>query len=302
MDTQTETTETESEVVPEEEAREVPVEELTPVERPTAEPRQSRQERKAKRLDVESAQRERDEIKARFETEAQERQRLATELAEIRGRLQERQQQTQQIDKNEQTKSKVAELRKQAKFHLFLSAKAQDQATADKEWDEHKRLEDEANDLRDEMRDAERWEKRRGEITQSLPNGSAQAERARIDAKFPWLEASEEAQALADARMKALLKSGRPGSRETAYEAIAWAGQKLGLGGGGGSPTNGQRQLYSGIPSGEGPGGGGDNRKTIKMGRHEEALARAAYSHLEAKDAYKQWAKDMSARMSDNDE
>jgi hypothetical protein len=38
------------------------------------------------------------------------------------------------------------------------------------------------------------------------------------------------------------------------------------------------------------------------MGRDEEALARAAYSHLEAKDAYKQWALDMSRRMTDNDD
>ena len=301
METQTETTETESEdVAPEPEAREVTVE-TAPEERPAAEPRSIRQGRKAQRLDVESAQRERDEIKARFQTEAQERQRLATELAEIRGRLQERQQQTQQVDKNEQTKSKISELRKQAKFHLFLSAKAQDQSTADKEWDEHKRLEDEANDLRDDMRDDARWEKRRGEITSSMPDPAMQAERQYIDARFPWLEGSQEAQALADGRMRVLTKSGRPANRETAMEAITWAGQKLGLGGGGTVPTNGQRQLYSGIPSGEGAGGG-DSRKTIKMGRDEEALARAAYSHLEPKQAYKQWAKDMASRMADNDD
>lgn len=302
MDTQTETTETETDVTPEVETTEIPVETAPERETPqaTERPPLSRKDRKRERIDVEAAQRERDEIKKRFETEAQERQRLANELAEMRGRLEERQQQTQQVDRQAQTKSKIAELRKQAKFHLFLSAKATDQATADREWDEHKRLEDEANDLRDDMRDEARWEKRRGEITSNLPDPTAQAEVNFLNTRFPWLEGSKKAQALADVHMREMIAAGSPATRETAVAAIAWAGKTLGLGGNGTAPTNGQRALYNGIPSGEGAGSGNE-RKTIKMGRHEEAMARAAYPHLEAKDAYKQWAKDVTARLNDDE-
>jgi hypothetical protein len=300
MDTQTETTETESEdVAPEPETREVPVE-TTPEEKPVVE-RQSRQERKAKRLDVESAQRERDEFKTRLDAESRERQRLADEVAEIRRTEQQRQQQTKQVDKHEQTKKKIAELRTQAEHQLRASAAAPNEAMAKGAWNEYRRLEDEANDLRDDMRDEARWEKRRGEITSSLPNEAMREEKAYLSARFPWLETSVEGRALADGRLNALVASGKPATRETAVAAIAWAGHQLRLGGNGTAPTNGQRQLYAGIPSGEGAGGG-DNRKTIKMGRDEEALARAAYSHLEAKDAYKQWAKDMAAHMTDNDD
>jgi len=83
-------------------------------------------------------------------------------------------------------------------------------------------------------------------------------------------------------------------------EAITYAAAKLGIGGQS-APTDAQRQRYAGIPGGEGAGGGNE-RKTIKMDRHAEALAKAAYPHLEAKDAYRQWAKDVSQRMNAEDE
>jgi hypothetical protein len=40
----------------------------------------------------------------------------------------------------------------------------------------------------------------------------------------------------------------------------------------------------------------------VKMGRHEEALAKAAYPHLEAKDAYRQWAKEVGSRTGGEDD
>jgi hypothetical protein len=265
----------------------------TPVERPQ---QSERKNRKAQRLDVEAAQRARDEIQKTLEAERAERQRIDRELAEMRGRLTERERSTQTQDKHAQTRDKIAALRKQAKAHLFFSAQAKDPNQSEKEWEEHQRLMDEADDLRDSMRDESRWEKRRGEIQQGV-NPEVLQEKMYFSAKFPFLEGNRRAQALADAEFSELVQGGRPANRQTMEQAITSAAKTLGLGGQS-APTESQRARYGGIPAGEGAGGGNE-RRTIKMGRHEEALAKAAYPQLEAKDAYKEWAKSMAARQDD---
>lgn len=299
MGTDVEPVETEEPVATEEATTDVEVPpapdvEKTPVERPVSSDRKTR---KMQRLDVEAAQRARDEIQRTLEAERQERQRIDRELAEVRGRLAERDRSTQSEDKHAQTRDKIAALRKQAKAHLFFSSQAKDPTQAEKEWDEHQRLMDEADDLRDSIRDEGRWEKRRGEIQQQGGDPQVAQERAYLSAKYPFLEDNLEARALADAKFKVLVGSGKPRSRQTMEQAITDAARTLGLGGQS-TPTNAERMRYGGIPSGEGPGNGTE-RRTIKMGRHEEALAKAAYPHLEAKDAYKQWAKDIAGRQDD---
>ena len=298
MDTQTETTteDTGADVQPEEALTEVTAEPTR--EQPVERPQQSRKDRKRERVDVEAAQRERDEIRRTLEAERNERARIDRELAEMRGRLEERARTGQQQDKHAEAKSKIESLRDQAWSQLALSAQAKDPAEAARFRKEYQRLMDEADDVRDEIRANQRWEKQRGEISQAMPDPQAQAELTYLNTRFPWLADNEDAQALADSRLKILLQKGAPGNRETAVAAITWAAQQLKIGGQT-APTNGQRQLYAGVPAGE--GAGGDERpRSVKMGRHEEAMARAAYPHLPAKDAYKQWARDMVE--SDNDE
>jgi hypothetical protein len=270
--------------------------ERTPVERPQ---QSDRKNRKAQRLDVEAAERRAQEIQKTLESERAERQRMDRELAEMRGRLTERERASQGDDKHAKTRDQIAALRKQAKAHLFFSAKATDPNQADKEWEEHQRLMDEADDLRDSMRDESRWEKRRGEIQQQLPNQAHQQAIIGHETQFPWLLNNQEAIETADVRLTYLLNKGAEMNRQTVASALAWTAQKMGLGGHT-PPTESQRARYGGIPAGEGAGGGNE-RRTIKMGRHEEALAKAAYPQLEAKDAFKQWAKDVAARQGDNE-
>jgi hypothetical protein len=268
----------------------------TPVERPQP---GDRKNRKAQRLDVEAAERRAQEVQRTLEAERAERQRMDRELAELRGQMTERQRQSQGEDKHAQTKDKIAALRRQAKAHLYFSAQAKDPAQSEKEWDEHQRLMDEADDMRDSMRDESRWEKRRGEIQQTGVNPEVLQEKMYFSAKYPFLEGNRRVQALADAEFGELVQGGRPANRQTMEQAITSAAKALGLGGQS-TPTDGQKARYGGVPAGEGAGGGSE-RRTIKMGRHEEALAKAAYPHLEAKDAFKQWAKDVAARQSDDE-
>jgi len=299
METQTETVETETpDVEPVEATTEV---ETTPVETPAAvdRPPSDRKNRKAQRLDVEAAERRAQEFQRSLETERQERQRIEREVAEMRQERQQRDRQTQSQSQAEQTKEKIASLRRVAQMHLARSAQLQG-AEAQKAWDEFQRCEDEARDLRDEMRDNERWEKRKGELQQQMPNPQATQALAGHETAYPWLTTNQEAVNMADTRLTYLMNAGRPLNRQTVVEALSWTARAMGLGGH--QPaTDAQRARYGGIPGGEGAGNG-EGPRTIKMGRHEEALAKAAYPQLEAKQAYKQWAKDVAARQSGDDD
>lgn len=297
MDTQTETTEDTADVAVEEATTEVAAE---PRETPAAPvERQTRRDRKRERVDVEAAHRERDEVRRQLESERSEREKMSREVAELRGRMEERERLGQQQSKSDELKVKVNTVRNQAWTMMERAATAKTPEESRQFRDEYQRLMDEADDLRDEQRDAARWEKRRGEIASSMPNPTAQADMAWLSATYPWLPSNEDAQVLADSRIKLLTQKGRPLNRETVAEAIAWAAKQLKIGGHT-AATNGQRQLYAGIPSGE-TAGGDDRPRSIKMGRHEEALARATYPNLEAKDAYKQWARDMVERQNDDE-
>lgn len=295
METQTETETTEPEVVTEEATTDVTVEPEKKTETPERQP--NRRDRKNQRIDVESAQRERDEFKNRLEAAERRDRERERELAEVRGRLEERAAQGQQQNKHAETKSKIETLRDQAWTMMERAAMSKTPEESAKFRKEHQRLMDEADDLRDEIRAGSRWEKQRGEIGQALPDPQAQAERSFLDSRFPWLASNPKAQMYADVELKSLIAAGEPATRETAIKAITTVANYLKLGGTS-SPTNGQRQLYSGVPSGEGAGGD-DKPRSIRMGRHEEALARATYPQLEAREAYKQWAKDMVERQND---
>jgi hypothetical protein len=270
----------------------------TPVERPQSSDRKSR---KAQRLDVEAALKAREEIQKTLEAERAERQRIDRELAEMRGRLTERERSTQTQDKHAQTRDKIAALRKQAKAHLFFSAQAKDPTQSEKEWEEHQRLMDEADDLRDSMRDESRWEKRRGEIQQTGVDPGLIQEKMYFAAKFPFLDGNRRVQALADAEFSELVQGGRPANRQTMEQAITSAAKTLGLGGQS-QPTESQRARYGGVPAGEGAAGGNEPRK-IRVGRQEDALAKAAMNvinpHLDSKAAVKEWARLMARNEDD---
>lgn len=297
MDTATETVETgdeevaiepatqDVEVTPSEPAEQTPTDKPVPIDRKS---------RKQARLDVEAAEKRATEFQSQLSQERAEGARRDREIAEMRGQLAERARHGENVNQQTEALKKIGELRRQARSHLFFAAQTKDDSAAERAWSEHDRLNDEANDLRDELRDGERWAKRRGEIQQSMPNPAAAQAMMGHETQFPWLLSNQEAVSRADSELTRLVNMGHPFNRQTAVMALTWTAKAMGLGGHS-VPSEAQRARYGGIPGGEGPGSGNTPR-TIKMGRHEEALAKAAYPQLEAKDAYKQWAKDVSAR------
>jgi len=86
---------------------------------------------------------------------------------------------------------------------------------------------------------------------------------------------------------------GKPKTLATFEDAIALAREEMG----GAKRTAGERSRFSGVAA---RGNGASSVKKpseIRMGPHERAMAREAYSHLPEDQAYKKWANDMARRM-----
>lgn len=297
METKTETVDTDDEVVTEPATQDVevpaadPPEQLTPVERPVNGDRKSR---KQARLDVEAAEKRYTETQQELARERQEGQRRDREIAEMRGQLQGRARQGENVSKQTEAMDQAAELRKQARSHLFFASQARDESAAEKAWKEHDKLNREAARIENNLDRDEWWEQKRGEVTRDIPNPQVAAALTGHETQFPWLLTNQEALSRADSELTRLQQAGHPLNRQTAIMALTWTAKAMGLGGHT-PPTDAQRARYGGVPGGEGAGGAAGPR-TIKMGRHEEALAKAAYPQLEAKDAFKQWAKEVGNR------
>lgn len=241
----------------------------------------------------EAAVRENAELKARVaaaETAAQEAHR----------RIEERERSSQVQSESQKNQERIAQLRRQAKTHLAMSAQAKDPATAEKEWAEFERLNDEANDIRSEMKDAERWEKRKGEIRGSIPDQGLMEEKQYFQAKYPWVATSVEGRSLADGRFAALVNSGRPATRQTMEEAITYAAKMLRLGGGGTqSPASRSAYVGTGQRDGESDGGGSGGSMTAEDVRNNIALKRMAlstYNKLDENEAYARFAKEIGSK------
>jgi len=241
----------------------------------------------------EAAVREAAELRARVQAAEQAAQ-------DVQRRLEERERSSQVQSEAQKSQERIATLRRQAKTHLAMSAQAKDPATAEKEWAEFERLNDEANDLRNEMKDAERWEKRKGEIRGSMPDQNLMEEKQYFQAKYPWVSTSVEGRSLADGRFAALVNSGRPATRQTMEEAITYAAKMLRLGGGG-TQNPASRNAYVGMGQrdGESDGGGNGGTMTAEDVRNNLALKRMAlstYNKLDENEAYARFAKEIGSK------
>jgi hypothetical protein len=241
----------------------------------------------------EAAVRENAELKQRVQ---------AAEAAaqEAHRRIEERERQSQTSNQAAQAKERIAAIRRQAKTQLAMSAQAKDPAQAEKYWDEFQRLNDEADDLRDELRDADRWEKRKGEIAGSLPNQGLIEEKQYFQAKYPWVATNVEGRSLADGRFAALVQAGRPPTRQTMEEAITYAAKILRLGGNG-TQNPASRNAYVGMGQrdGEGDGGGTGGSMTADDVKNNLALKRMAlqiYNNLDEQQAYAKFAKEIGTK------
>lgn len=260
--------------------------------------RPSRKERRANRMREanearEAAVREAAELRARV---------AAAEQAahEAHRRIEERERQSQTTTQAAQAKERIAAIRRQAKTQLAMSAQSKDPEQAERYWDEFQRLNDEADDLRDELRDAERWEKRKGEIAGAMPNQGIIEEKQYFQAKYPWVATNVEARSLADGRFATLVANGRPATRQTMEEAVTYAAKVLRIGGTG-APNPASRNAYVGMGQrdGEGDGGGTGGTMTAEDVRNNLALKRMAlqiYNNLDEQQAYAKFAKEIGTK------
>lgn len=260
--------------------------------------RPSRKERRANRMREATEARE-----AAVREAADLRERVAraeAAAADVTRRLEERERSTQNNDRTAQAKERITKLRQQAKSQLALSAQSKDPAQADKYWDEFQRLNDEADDLRDELRDAERWEKRKGELAGQIPDQGLMEEKQYIQAKYPWVTTNVEGRSLADGRFAALVASGRPPTRQTMEEALTYAARTLRLGGSS-APSEASRQRYVGTSGrdGEMDSGGSGGTMSADDVRNDLALKRMAlslYNTLDPEQAYAKFAKEVGTK------
>jgi hypothetical protein len=241
-----------------------------------------------------AAERDRDELRSRLAAQDQQ-------MAELRRTVEERQQQTRQQDASTEKMGKVKQLREQAQLYLARAAEANNNPTLAREyWNKHQELTDEAEDIRREIWAEKEWERRRGEIQGQIPNQDMLSERQYISAKYPWVETNIEGRSLADGRFAALLRSGRPATRQTMEEALTYAAKMLRLGGGS-APSEASRQRYAGFAARDGQDDDGASSGSMSAEEVENSLplkrmALAAYPQLEAPQAFAKFAKDIGSK------
>lgn len=253
---------------------------------------QNRKERRANRMREEKEARE----AAERETSAL-RDRLARterETAELRGFVT-AQAQRGQGDPEAAVKQKVTALRREAQIHLERTAaftKAGQHDAAQAEMDLYHDKIDEAREARRAPQREAELNRRFSEVQANIPSQEVINDRARITAEFPWLQTDTGARAMVGDKFDELRRAGRPGAFETVKEAAALVAKRLGIGGRQ-APTQESRQRLSGVPSGEGAGGG-EGAVQIKVGPAERKLASLAYPALEPKEALKAWLGEMA--------
>jgi hypothetical protein len=260
-----------------------------PKERTSGE-RPSRKERKSdfvRQAKEEAAERTRE-----LQAERAERQRLANEVAEMRGYLA-AQAQRQQQDPNATPEKRIEALEEEADSHLRAAAAAAqrgDDATNRRELRNYNAKLREANALFIEARQNPRLDQRFQELRGQIPDPQTAETRMTLAAEFPWLQNDDEARSAADAAINRLMRSGRPDGLATYREACSLVAKRMGLGGRSARPTDGQRARYNGMGAGESSGGGGDTVQ-IENNLANRRLAAASFRELAPEEAWKAWTK-----------
>lgn len=268
-------------------------EDQTPVDRPSRKER-----REAKKFDFQAELRTRDE---RLEQERNERQRLSNELAEIRGRLSERESATGTKDKYA---DEIAKLEEAADRDLKTAAAAMERNPAEAE-----RLVKEHNKKQRQIARLEFKQEQDSEKAEEAKRNPPLSQQEREDGQkviqeFQWIMTNSHARAIMDDLISRMTGQGAPKNYATFKAAAAYVANALNLGGHQ-APTNEQKQRYNGVGAGEGSGGNGMGSRKVEMGKHEIALARAL-ANREGKgatdeEARENWAKRVGSRIGRND-
>lgn len=243
----------------------------------------SRKERRANYATREEAA----EAKRMAQEERENRIRLEAQLQEIRQRID--RPATPAAGPTDYDK-RIAEARNRWEMHAAAANGAKSQAEARMHLDAVHKAQEDMEDIRDERR----WEKRRGELQQSMPNPQVQQDLAVVVSEYPWIRNNAKARAYADAEFNELVRQGKPASLDTLRAAAATTAKDLRLGGMS-APTQSQRRAYDATETrdGESGGTGSGGRMTVedvKKNEQHRKLALQAYSHLEPEAAYKRFA------------
>lgn len=249
-------------------------------------PKPPRRERRVNKIQEEREARERAEAEARDYRERHTR--LEQTVSEMRGYLAAQAQRTQQ-DPNASIDKRIEALEDEADNHLERAAQyavAKDTAGQRREMRAYNAKLREATVLAYEARSKPELEQRFQQMQQNMPDPALQSIHAQALQEFPWLSTDQDAEALANEKLRRLIQSGKPKTLATIREACTDTAKRLGIGGRQ-APTQQQRQRFTGVPGGEGAGGGGGDAKgEPEYNRTNRALAAKAFPALEGK---KQW-------------
>lgn len=214
--------------------------------------------------------------------ERRERERLASEIAELRGRFSEAQRREQQQAQPDKYADKIAALEDEAQLILQQVANSKDpteQKSLMKKWNEKNR---EAIRL-DIQRDNEKKERENPQQrqTQGMDPRSVAIWTA-LEADYPIIadggKSGAAFRAQTDLHLNVLIAQGKPDNLATFKAAAALAARDLKVGGHDGKPNRG---AYSGNGNGDGAGGaGGNGTGTVEWGPQQKALARALANRL----------------------
>lgn len=204
-----------------------------------------------------------------LEAERQRARDVEAQLAEMRGRMTERekieatQRQTQTVDDHQ---SRIDKLEKEVY-----------DAYAAKDYEKGRRIEAQIREAERKRDIASALEEFKKTIPKVDPTAQAQAVEAHILAsEFPFIASDKKAQRVADGYIGILIAKGAPDNLETKRQAVKMAAADLGLSvpGAGGGDNSTQRRLYGAVAGGGGGapsgGGGGDDldpqaRKVAEM-------------------------------------
>lgn len=269
----------------------------TPVDKPKADAgdRPSRKERReAKKYDFQSELRQRDAEIARLRADSETR---AREFAELRGRFEER----HAKDSQNAHEEKFQELEDKANSHLaaaHAAGQAGDQPRAAREMKAYYAT------LREMHREDAKAAQQAQQSQQEQPAWTqipeeTQEDIMRIFDEFPWMKTRANARQATDLLINDMVKQGHPNNYVTFRAAATTIANTYRIGGSA-PPSDSQRRRYTGVGSGDGDGGTTAPR-TVRMGDHERAMARAwgqtKYPGIGEEESYTRWAREVGAKI-----
>ena len=259
-----------------------------PATSPAAEPRKTKAERRAERGQgyAQEAARLRQESIA----QQAENRRLGEMIANIQGQLSARQT-GQNID------PRAAQLHgMRSKIEQTVARMGTGDAAAVAEWHE---LRAQEADLIADMR----YDQRRSQDQANQPK-PLDPILATVAAKYDWITTDHEARQYAEGQVAKLVRQEKRNMndpairRTTLLEAAAITERDLNMPGATAAPSESQRQRYQGTTgSAGGAGQGAQGGQMVALNDEQRALAQAAFRHLEPKQAWEEWWKQIGAKI-----